>query len=133
MNRQIFSVQKRPGFRLNLPDIGFLVLLAMVSAICRAGFPDSSLFWIPLYLALSFFLFCNVFRIGNRLEPIWYVPFTLIAIYGVATMDLQTFWIGVLFILEPLKWGLIAFRIRKGPYVGIFYDRVNAISKNDQR
>ena len=81
---------------------------------------------MPLYLAMSFFLFCNVFRIGNRLESFWYIPFTLIAGYSVYTMDMHLFWVAAAFILEPLKWILIGYRIKKGPYIGLMYSRLSS-------
>lgn len=111
------------GFRINILDIGFLLLLLILTIACRIAFPDSSLFGIPIYLAITFFLFCNVFRIGNRLEPFWYVPFTLVAIYGVYTMNLFVFWIIVSLFLEPLKWILIIWRIKQGQYVGILHQK----------
>ena len=37
--------------------------------------PDSNMYWLPPYVGLSFFLFCNVFRIGSRMEIFWYMPF----------------------------------------------------------
>jgi hypothetical protein len=129
MRQQIFKVKKTPGFRLNLMDIIFLLFLLAVSTGCKAAIPNSSLFWIPIYLAVSFFLFCNVFRIGNRLEPVWYVPFTLVACYGVYTMNMFVFWIIVLFFLEPLKWILIFIRMKKGPYVGILHQKINTSYK----
>ncbi len=119
MKWRTFEFRKAPGFRLNLIDIGFLLLLLIIAVACRMILPVSSLFWIPLYLAISFFIFCNVFRIGNRLEPFWYIPFTLVAGYSVYTMKLTVFWLAVLFFLEPLKWFLIVYRIKKGPYVGV--------------
>ena len=128
MNWRTFEVKKAPGFRLNLTDIGFFLLLSVLSGVCRVFLPDSSLFLMPIYLAISFFLFCNIFRIGNRLEAFWYVPFTLVAIYSVYEMNMSFFWWVVLLILEPLKWFLICYQIKKGPYVGVgnglFEDRL---------
>jgi len=119
-----FEVKRTPGFRLNLVDLGLILLLCAMSVGIRMSMPYSSLFWIPMYLALSFFLFCNVFRIGRRLEPFWYVPFTLVASYGVYTMNMPVFWLFVLCFLEPLKWLLIGYRVKKGPYVGVMYDKL---------
>lgn len=83
--------------------------------------PGSSAFLIPLYVGLSFFLFCNVFRIGNRLEPIWYVPLVIVAAGSILCQNLTVFWLLVAGLLEPLKWILIAYRIWKGPYRGVFH------------
>jgi hypothetical protein len=70
-----FRFQKAPGFRLNLTD---LVLLAAVGALtwwCRVPFGEHGAYLLPAYVGLSFFQFCNVFRIGNRLERFWYPVF----------------------------------------------------------
>ena len=116
-----FEIQRAPGFRFNLTDLIFLVFLGALGGALFYIAPDSSLGWIPLYLGASFFLFCNVFRIGNHLEPFWYVPFTLCAGAAIYTFRLEWFWWAVLGLLEPLKWGLIGYRIWRGPYVGAGY------------
>ncbi len=88
-----FKVQRTPGFRFNLTDLGLILVLFAIATILYILLPESSIFWMPLYFGLSFFLFCNVFRIGNMLEPI--------------------------------RWLLILYRIRKGPYVGVMYYKLN--------
>jgi len=88
--------------------------------------PDLGIFWIPLYLGSTFFLFCNVFRIGNRLEPFWYVPFFLSAVICLYQQDLKSFWLLVLWLLEPIKWGLILYNFRSPDYHGIAYRWVNS-------
>jgi hypothetical protein len=118
MKLRIFEVQKEPGFRLSVADLGFVVLLAVVSLLLRWLFPGTSHWGLPLYLGGSFFLFCNVFRIGNRLEICWYVPFTVLAAYGVGTDGMDRFWWQVLFVLEPIKWALVGYRVMRGPYWG---------------
>jgi hypothetical protein len=118
-----FEVQKDPGFRLNLIDAVFVAVLCAISAGVYVLLPDESLWLVPLYLGLSFFLFCNVFRIGNRLEAIWYIPFIATAVYSVYTQDLILLWVAVACILEPLKWALILYRVKKGPYVGVMSER----------
>ena len=114
-----FKVQREPGFRFNLTDLGMVLFLSAISAALYQTFPENSLFWVPVYLGMSFFLFCNVFRIGNRLEPFWYIPFTLIAAICIYIFDLTLFWWLVMIVLEPLKWLLIFYRIKKDNYVGI--------------
>jgi len=60
-----FRIQRTPGFRFNLID---LILIAVVIALTvgwRAAYPVQHLYLLPLYVGASFFLFCNVFRIGN--------------------------------------------------------------------
>ena len=127
-----FKIQREPGFRFNLIDISFIVLLCALSALIFNQLPDKSLFWIPLYLGLSFFLFCNVFRIGNRLEPFWYIPFTIVTGISLYTFDMPLFWWLVLLFLEPLKWVLIIYHIKKRPYAGIYYRKLAAEIEPDR-
>ena len=124
MKWRTFEIKRQPGFRLNLTDLLFLALLAGLAMLLHRLAPATGLHWLPLYLGLSFFLFCNVFRIGNRLEIFWYVPFTLLAGQALYTMNLEIFWYTALPLLELIKWGLIGYRIRKGPYVGLGHQRL---------
>lgn len=114
-----FEIQREPGFRLNLTDLLFISFLCGLAGLLYTQLPGNSLHWLPLYLGLSFFLFCNVFRIGSRLEIFWYVPFTLFAAYALYTGNLAQFWWLALPILEIIKWTLVVYRIRRGPYVGV--------------
>jgi len=130
MKWQTFEIQRTPGFRFNLIDVGLITFLCGVSAGAYSFFPETSIYGIPLYVGYSFFLFCNVFRIGNRLEPYWYVPFACVAIYGIATLDLRLFWWIVLAVLEPWKWVLIGYAFKRGRYRGIFYERASLGQKS---
>ncbi len=121
-----FDIQRSPGFRLNLIDIGFILFLCGLAVMAYQWLPGSSMFWLPLYLGLSFFLFCNVFRIGNRMEIFWYIPFILVAGYSVFTMNMNHFWLLTLFVLEPVKWALIGFTIKKSSYHGAGFHYKNS-------
>ena len=120
--------RESPGFRFNLMDLGLILMLSILSAYIYKVTSLASIAFIPLYLGISFFLFCNVFRIGNRIEPFWYIPFTASAIYGISTENFREFWIIVIYVLEPLKWFLIFFRIKRGPYVGIMSHKLKSFS-----
>ena len=76
---------------------------------------------LVLYLGFTFFLFCNVFRIPHRLESFWFIPFVLLAVWGVGWGELVWMWWGILTVLEPWKWLLIIYHIRRGRYVGVGY------------
>jgi hypothetical protein len=116
-----FEVQREPGFRLNLTDlITIALLLAVSSALYLIAMPLLLLALVP-FLGLSFFLFCNVFRIGNKLEPWWYVPFAVVTVWGVGWQQLEAMWWIILTVLEPGKWLLISYQIRRGHYVGAGY------------
>ncbi|MEW6264220.1 MAG: hypothetical protein AB1641_14215 [Thermodesulfobacteriota bacterium] len=113
-----FEIQRAPGFRFNLIDLGLITGLAGLSLLLYRLLPEETFFLIPLYVGFSFFLFCNVFRIGNALERVWYVVFILLAAYGLHRPD--RLWPLVLLVCEPLKASLILYRIIRGPYVGVF-------------
>ncbi len=115
-----FRIQREPGFRLNLTDMIFIVFLGALSWGFSRVTIESGIHLLPLYLGGSFFLFCNVFRIGEALEAFWYVPFTAVA--GLGLLRPELFWPLALVLLEPLKVGLIVYRIRRGPYVGVFHE-----------
>ena len=126
-----FEVQRESGFRLNLIDLILITLLIGVSYALYAFLPDVSLYGIPLYVGISFFCFCNIFRIGNRLEPFWYIPFFITAAYCIYTFDMQLFWSLVLFILEPWKWVLIIYHIIRRPYHGLGFQWVENIKQGN--
>ena len=113
-----FRIQHEPGFRFILLDAVYILAALGLSAWVYSRFPGSSLFAIPLYIVFTFFLFCNVFRIGNLLEALWYVPFAGMAAYTLLQKDYELFWWLVLLVLEPWKGLLAAHQIVRGPYIG---------------
>jgi hypothetical protein len=123
MRLRIFKVKKAPGFRLSLADILFLVLLGTLSFLAREYFSAYSLYLVPAYLGASFFLFCNVFRIGDGLELIWYGSFLCLSL--VLLWRPEYYWLLVLGICEPLKLGLIIHRVGSGDYVGVYSSRIS--------
>ncbi len=126
MKWRTFEVQRRePGFRLNLTDLIFIALLLSLGCGLYLFEMPLGLVALVLYLGLSFFLFCNVFRIGNKLEAWWYPPFVLVAGWGVGWQQLEPMWWIILCVLEPWKWLLIAYQIRSGNYVGAGYRLLN--------
>lgn len=118
-----FETQEEPGFRFNLIDLSLILFLLLVSYLFHITIPFGSYYLIPLYVGLTFFLFCNVFRIGNNLERVWYIPFILITVLSFSRPDI--YWKLVLCICEPLKIGLILYRILRGPYWGVFHRQIN--------
>jgi len=113
-----FEIQRTPGFRFNLLDLGMIALLVLLAVFLWQVSANLMFAALPLYVGVTFFLFCNVFRIGNRLEPWWYVPFAITAAYCLYRMEPGLLWWLILVIFEPLKWVLIAYRIVRGPYHG---------------
>ena len=121
MKWRTFEIQREPGFRLNLTDLAFIALLLSISSALYLIEMPLPLVALVLYLGLSFFFFCNVFRIGNRLEAWWYLPFAAVASWGLGWQQLEPMWWIILTVLEPWKWLLIGYCIRGGDYVGVGY------------
>jgi len=113
-----FEVQRTPGFRFNLTDLLLIGSLVGLSVFIYRIYPHDFYYLLPIYVGGSFFLFCNVFRIGNRLEPWWYLTFLLITLALMRKPDL--YWPVMLGICEPLKAALIVYRILQPGYVGVF-------------
>ena len=122
-----FEVQREPGFRFNLIDLALILALAAASAGWYSLFDYNYLYLLPLYVGASFFLFCNVFRIGNGLEAPWYLVFVVLAGYGLRQEEFP--WLLVLGPCETVKWGLIAWRIRRGAYVGAFRAQLGRLAR----
>jgi hypothetical protein len=118
MKLRLFKVQTEPGFRLSLADLSLLAILGGLSAWLRISLPENSLWPLPAYIGMSFFLFCNVFRVGNNAEAFWYIPFVACVLTGINFPD-RLWWI-ILAVCEPVRVAVIAYRILKGPYRGIF-------------
>jgi hypothetical protein len=118
MKWRTFEIQREPGFRFNLIDLVLILALVAASAGWYALFDSDYLYLLPLYVGGSFFLFCNVFRIGNRMEVPWYLAFVALTAYGMRQPEFP--WLFVLGVCETIKWGLIAWRIWRGSYVGAF-------------
>lgn len=117
-----FEVQRsEPGFRLNLTDLIFIALLLSLSVGLHYLAMPFTLIALVLYLGFTFFLFCNVFRITNQLESYWFIPFAVVAAWGVGWGELSLMWWVILTVLEPWKWLLIIYHIRRGNYVGAGY------------
>ena len=127
MKWRTFEIQREPGFRFNLIDLILILCLCAVSVVGYFLFPYQYLYLLPLYVGGSFFLFCNVFRIGNHLEPWWYVCFMVLVVEGMTRDEFP--WARVLIVCELVKLVLIVYRIRRGPYVGAFYRQWGSFAK----
>ena len=119
-----FKVQHEPGFRFNIADLMLISSVCGLSLVIHNKAPEISLYLILLYLVFSFFLFCNLFRIGNKLEIFWYVPFIIISIISIYNFNFELFWYATILILEPIKWTLITIKIKSNSYHGIFYRKI---------
>jgi len=93
VNIQIFKVQKEKGFRINVVDVLFILLLIASSVSIYTYLGDLGYYFLlPLYVGFSFFLFCNVFRLRTKDEMIWTFLFLTI--------------VGITFNLFPNNWVL---------------------------
>ena len=126
MRWQTFDIQREPGFRLNLIDLLLILAILTVCMLWWRLFPYQGLYLLPAYVGISFFTFCNIFRIGNRLEAPWHLTFTALAVYGFSQSDFP--WLLLLAVGELVKWGLIAYHIRRGHYVGAFRETLSRFS-----
>jgi len=115
-----FKIQREAGFRFNLIDLCLILFLILASWLLYSIGQGGYLYLLPLYVGLSFFLFCNVFRIGNRIEPLWYIPFAIC----VVLLNKQPITLWWVILLEPIKIGLIIYAIRREDYHGVKIDRV---------
>lgn len=117
-----FKVQHEPGFRFNLCDLIILVVLVIISLVFYSVTTEGLLYLLPLYVGFTFFVFCNLFRIGNGLEAVWYVPFVPAVIYG--SYNVEVLWPLIFSVFVPLTVVLVLYRIFKGPYMGVFYRHI---------
>ena len=116
-----FNVQKEPGFRFNLTDLIFIVLLGLSSILIHYFFGTYyTLYLVPLYIGFTFFVFCNVFRVETRMELIWIVSFLLITMITYYLFEQKWFVMATLLssLLQAIQ---ILFHIRTEAYKGIFY------------
>jgi hypothetical protein len=127
MKWRTFEIQREPGFRFNLIDLALILALAAANAGWYTLFDDNYLYLLPLYIGGSFFMFCNVFRIGNRMEVPWYLAFVALTAYGMRQQEFP--WLMVLGVCEAIKWGLIAWRIWRGSYVGAFRAQLGRLAR----
>jgi len=85
MKLLIFKRQKEAGFRINVVDIVFILLLCLFSWYIYSLVQSYAfLYLLPLYVGFTFFLFCNVFRVSSKIEIIWttyFVTISLITFY----------------------------------------------------
>lgn len=111
----------RPGFRLSVFDFVFLALgaLAAYFAFRLRSLPAT----IPAYVILTFFLYCNVFRIRRIAELIWAGAFTLLALASFYCG--QPTWPIVFASGIALTIILIAREMRHPSYHGILWRSVN--------
>jgi len=110
------------GFCFSVIDAVALAAFAVV--IVGLHWLASSLWWLVTIVAVHFFLFCNVFHVIRRREPIWAAIFTLNVGFWLLLGRLD--WFNVLACQLPVSVGVIAWELKALRYHGIFADRLNS-------
>lgn len=107
----------KPGFRCNLADVAMLAAsLGLSLWMAGAGFGEPS--WLPAYVTATFFLFCNVFRIGRPMEVAWSAVAVAAFLHALAA-DLP-FWRTALPVTLPATAAAVAWAAAAGRYRGVF-------------
>ena len=120
MKFQIFKVQKEKGFRINLVDIVFIMLLIGASMFIykEIGYLDN-IYLLPLYVGFTFFLFCNVFRLTTKYELIWTVVFAIVT--AISLHFFSENWVLITIgISSFVQFVEIVLHVRSDDYRGVF-------------
>ena len=111
----------KPGFRINLRDIIFIILGLILAYYCHYSFMDLTI--IILSSICHFFMFCNVFRISRIPELIWASLFILLSYLTINTDLLKwTVSIPTAFLIAGI---LIFLETNKESYHGILWRKFN--------
>jgi len=107
---------RRPrGFRFSLWDAAIVVAMAMLT--WWLWLSVGLLAWLCPIVAGHFFLFCNVFRVGNRAELIWAGTMVANVFAWVLTGELD--WIGVMYVQTPVTLAVIVWAMLQKDYHGL--------------
>lgn len=120
-----FKVQKEAGFRFNLTDLLFIVLLISFSLTLYSYLETFySLYLLPLYIGFTFFLFCNIFRVGTRLEIIWIGSFLIVSLMSHTYLDERWFATSA-FISSFIQAIEVFITIQSKNYKGVFFEKMS--------
>lgn len=123
MKIQIFKVQKEKGFRINLVDILFILLLILSSFyIYHEVNGMGYYFLLPLYIGFTFFLFCNLFRLRTKDEMLWTLFFLISTLTTMQFFENNWVLYTILFSFS-FQSILIMRHFRSEGYRGIWYKR----------
>ncbi len=102
---------KRQGLKRLVPD--YLIYMIIIGAALGLNklMPGTFYFLVPLYIGITFYLFCNVFRVGNAPEALWYTVFIAVTLATMLRPYLYVFLIAV--VCVPLQAGIIIWRHRR--------------------
>jgi hypothetical protein len=114
---RVFEQRKEPGFRLNVADLALVAFCLGVSGYLWNVSDGLPVALVPAHVVATFFLFCNVFRIGRRQEFTWIAAYGA-TIFATVWMDLP-FWWTVLPISTACTAAAVAWGWASGSYRGI--------------
>ena len=125
--RRMKNRQCTTGFRLSRLD-------GLVLCVTAVGTPwlfehIGLIGLLPAFVALHFFLFCNVFRIRRRPELVWAACFVLLAVCLTAFERMNA--IDLMALQLPVTFLLIGLELRQPSYHGIFAQRWNTLSATE--
>ena len=101
--------------------ISIMDMLVITASVVVSGLLyDTVLFpvwWLPIYIAVSMFYFCNITRIGNQFELVWLIAVLLNA---AAMLEHGTSLCFIPLIGEPARIFVTWMALRGGRYRGVF-------------
>lgn len=115
----------RPGYQITGFSIVLMVSMVGLTLVLLGILPAELRFLtvLPLYLMMTCLQFCDIFRAGHIMEPLWWIPFG-VASYFVMSHRPDWIWTVLFPVFEGWKLIQIAILIRCGQYKGVFYERV---------
>ena len=118
-----WSPNRRWGFRCSAGDLVVLVAGVVVTIASRDWFPPLAIL-TPFVLA-HFFLFCNVFRVGQAAELVWGGLF--LTTVAASRLSDEVRWEFVLLPMCGVTIVLILRTLRRSDYHGAFCQRINPL------
>lgn len=125
MRLRAFSPQKEPGFRLSVFDVALGVSASVASCVIANAEGLAALWPLPIHIYGTFFLFCNVFRIGTRQEFFWCASF--VVILGLAMLAGARPYPLVLAFTIPTALLAVFMSARRGKYDGVLQEYVRKV------
>ena len=111
------KVRKEPGFRFSIADACF-IFTGILATILLWYYCRSIMFLCPMVIC-HFFLFCNVFRIGQKLEYIWSIIFVVNVLFWLNMAALE--WYNIILTQSAITLTVIVIAIFRDDYHGVGY------------
>lgn len=121
MKLHVFERQHKPGFRLNILDLAVIAIAAGLFLTLRPSERFGLIAPVPLHLAATFFLFCNVIRVRTRHEIAW--SLTYVGSLGSAAWFDLPLWPTVLTTTTASFLAVVVHALMTGQHHGVFCRR----------